>query len=260
MICRVCSQISEKPIFAYKIFDKKVNYFDCINCGYAQTETPTWLEKAYESTMNLTDTGIMKRNYENVYSVISTLMTLNKLNGTVVDYSGGYGILVRLLRDIGIEAFWTDPFAENLVAKGFEFKFNQTAELVTAFEAFEHFIEPVKEMQQIFRISPNLLLTTSLIGNPAPKPQDWWYYGLDHGQHIGFFRIKTLNWLGEKFDKKLISNGRDLHLFTEKSISKSKWKIILKINQNAPWLFSRQFKSKTWDDHLYLKGKQINTE
>jgi hypothetical protein len=52
-----------------------------------------------------------------------------------VDCAGGYGILTRLLRDIGVDALWSDPFCQNLMALGFEHS-NEPAELVTAFEEF----------------------------------------------------------------------------------------------------------------------------
>jgi hypothetical protein len=253
MNCRVCNEKSGKPCFQGVIFGTPVDYFDCKFCGYVQTQTPTWLDKAYESTMNITDTGIMQRNLQNVNFVISSLLAMNKLNGAVLDYSGGYGFLVRMLRDKGIDAYWTDHYAENLVAKGFEYKPDKSIDLITAFEAFEHYVHPTIELENLFKISPNLLFSTTIIPNPAPKPGDWWYYGFNHGQHIGFFRVKTLQWLANKFNKHLITDGNSLHMMTEKRVSKTKWKVISKLIKVAPFLLRTKLRSKTWSDSISLQ-------
>lgn len=52
--------------------------------------------------------------------VLMTLVAIGKLRGRTIDYAGGLGILVRALRDAGIEAHWTDKYCENAVARGFE--------------------------------------------------------------------------------------------------------------------------------------------
>ena len=97
--CRVCSVKTNEPISSGMIFGNAVNYFECTVCGYVQTEHPYWLEKAYSSAINNCDTGIMARNQLNVGLVLATLNSLKSLDGMVVDYAGGYGILVRLLRE-----------------------------------------------------------------------------------------------------------------------------------------------------------------
>jgi hypothetical protein len=75
------------------------------------------LEEAYASTINNSDTGIMSRNLSNISLVLATLILIKNRNSLVVDCAGGYGFLVRLLRDIGVNALWSDPYCENLVAK-----------------------------------------------------------------------------------------------------------------------------------------------
>jgi hypothetical protein len=36
------------------------------------------------------------------------------------------------------------------------------------------------------------MFSTLLVPEPAPKLEDWWYYGLEHGQHIAFYTRKSL--------------------------------------------------------------------
>ena len=57
------------------------------------------------------------------------------------------GILVRLLRDYGVEALWCDQYCENLLARGFEYN-GECADLVTAFEVLEHFVNPLEELDR----------------------------------------------------------------------------------------------------------------
>ena len=191
--------------------------------------------------------SIMARNQSNVGLILATLSMTKKMNATVVDCAGGYGILVRLLRDRGVEALWSDPFCQNLLAVGFEYT-NEKAELVTAFEAFEHFVDPLLEAEKLFAIAPNLLISTNLIATPAPSPDQWWYYGLDHGQHIGFFRFQTLQFIAQKFGKHLVTDGVGCHFFTEKPINATHWKLKVRIARKMPFLFSQTLKSKIWSD------------
>jgi hypothetical protein len=252
--CRVCASKVGEPIFSGLIFESRVNYFECAVCGYVQTESPYWLEKAYASAINNCDTGIMARNQSNVGLILATLNTLKTQSSVVVDYAGGYGILVRMMRDRGVEALWSDPYCQNLLAVGFEYK-NEKAELVTAFEAFEHFVDPLLDAEKLFAIAPNLLISTNLISSTAPQPDDWWYYGLDHGQHIGFFRLQTLQFIAKKFGKYLLSDGVSRHLFVDTKIDALEWKLKILLARCMPSLFGRNLKSKIWSDFEKMSNR-----
>jgi len=63
-------------------------------------------------------------------------------------------------------------------------------DVITAFEIFEHFVNPLEDLEKIFSISHNVIFSTELLPNPVPKPNEWWYYGLEHGQHISFTQNK----------------------------------------------------------------------
>jgi hypothetical protein len=246
--CRVCNAPKVEKLFSAYLLDRSVDYFECKVCEYVQTEAPTWLDEAYASAIHNCDTGIMARNQANVGLVLATLTDIGQINGRVVDCAGGYGILVRLLRDRGIDAMWSDPYCKNLLAVGFEHA-NEKADLVTAFEAFEHFVDPLIEADKLFAIAPNLLISTSLIASPAPPPNEWWYYGVDHGQHIGFFRLQTLKFIAQKFGKQLVSDGMGCHLFTDKPISSWQWNLSVRIGRRLPIIFGRRLNSKILEDY-----------
>jgi len=89
---------------------------------------------------------------------------------------------------------------------------------LTSFESFEHFGAPMTDIQEMFSISKNLIFTTNLLPKIIPKPDEWWYYGLEHGQHISFYSEKTLKYLASKFNLHLISKG-NLHILSEKKLN-----------------------------------------
>lgn len=229
----------------------KIDYFECPTCGYVQTEAPHWLDRAYAEPINQSDTGILVRNHTNARMVLATLLVLGRLDGTVVDCAGGYGILVRLLRDCGVNALWSDRYCENLLARGFEHT-TEAADLVTAFEAFEHFEDPAVELDRLLAIAPNVLLSTEIIADPAPRQEDWWYYGSDHGQHIGFFRIRTLERLAQARGKVLLSDAASYHLLVDPPCNRALWRLSIRAGGLLPILLRSRLKSKTWADYEQL--------
>ena len=251
--CRACRNPNAAFLMSGEIFNNSIAYYECSNCLYVQTEEPHWLTKAYSNAINSSDTGILRRNKSNSGIVAATLSLLGGMKNKVVDCAGGYGILVRLLRDSGIDASWSDPYCENLLAKGFEYQ-NGTAALVTTFEAFEHFVDPLDELEKLLKIAPNVLLSTEIISSPPPQQKDWWYYGREHGQHIGFFRVHTLEVMANKFGKKVVSDGKSYHLITDRNISKVRWITIILLAKILPIVFTWKLKSKTWDDHYKIAG------
>ena len=253
--CRVCQQPSDVVLFTEHILNEDVTFSECRYCSYVQTQLPTWLELAYKSVINHCDTGILLRNQINIGVVLASLSIIGKRGGRVIDCAGGYGILVRLLRDRGIEALWSDPYCTNLMAVGFEYAGEQ-ADLVTAFEAFEHFVDPIMEMESLLSVGPNLLISTTLIPQPSPSADAWWYYGINHGQHVGFFRKKTLDFLAHKFKKSLTTDGQCYHLFSEHPVSAAKWRLTTRIARRFPSLFTYALRSKTWSDFEKMSNLQ----
>lgn len=232
-----------------------VAYYECDACGYIQTQAPFWLDEAYASPINLTDTGILGRNRDCMERVLITLWLLKAKGGRVVDLAGGFGILVRMLRDAGVDARWSDKYAENLVAKGFEDDGGRSV-LATSFESFEHFIDPMSEMSAMLARADSLLISTQLAPLPSPDSNAWWYYGLEHGQHIGFFRRKTLNYMASRLGVKVVSDGASFHLFTRSAVSEYFWVQAMKRRKRCLKWARRGLDSLTWADHLHLKGPQ----
>lgn len=243
--CRVCASAAPH-VFTQPLLDRPVDYFECARCGYLQTQTPDWLEAAYASAINDVDTGIMLRNQSNVGRVLVTLAACGRLRGRVVDHAGGYGILVRLLRDAGVDARWRDKYCENLVARGFEAD-DGPYDLLTAFEVFEHLTDPLAELAAMLQQAPVVLLSTELIATAQTPPRDWWYLGRGHGQHIGFCRATTLRWMAAKLGCHHASDGRAVHLFSVRRVPRM-WRIWLRGHRLAPLAARWVLTSKTNSD------------
>lgn len=258
MLCNICKQ-DTRYVFSAKILNKYfINYFYCDNCGFLQTEKPYWLDQAYSSAISSLDTGIVKRNID-----LSKFMTLfiylffnNKLK--FLDYGGGSGLFVRLMRDIGLDFYWQDLYAQNIFAHGFELNSDlKNIDLITSFECFEHFVDPIKELESILKISRNILFTTQLLPNKIPDINSWWYYALDTGQHISFYSLKTLNFIANKYNLNLYSWG-STHFLTDKKLNKYLLYFLKYYKSDFVFKFvSNNFKSKILDDFNLIKNKGL---
>jgi len=254
MKCKICSAVN-KLVFGAKILAKyNISYFYCSNCNFLQTEEPYWLDEAYNEPINISDTGYIQRNLQLSVKVTILLSLLFEKNRYYLDHAGGYGVFVRLMRDVGFDFMWEDKYTENIFAKGFEYS-GEPIEAITTFESFEHFVNPIQEIDNLLDISKNIIFSTMLLPEPIPRPMNWWYYGLDHGQHISFYSKNTFYFIAIKYNL-FYTNIGSLHLLTENKISNLKLKTIC-LNGLLSRLYLRstrkQLKSKTWSDHIKME-------
>ncbi len=228
-VCRLCGSQSNLAMTGLIMRKHMIRYFDCPNCGYVQTESPFWLDEAYKVPINSSDTGLLTRNYQNsllVYFFLLLIFGRQFKKISHVDYAGGYGVLVGLLRELKIKSYWHDKYCVNLFAA--EFKWNnieKQADVLSAFEVFEHFENPDSEFKALIACSSNIIFTTQIIKNEISDTGSWWYYGVEHGQHIGFYRKKTLKYLSAKYNMKLLTDGVSIHILTKRRVSSFLFKV-----------------------------------
>jgi hypothetical protein len=195
-----------------------VAYYRCNETGFIQTEEPYWLDEAYASAITKMDVGLVKRNIELAEVVDPILKKYFDHNATFLDYAGGYGLFTRLMRYRGFDFYHTDKFCQNLFAEYndlSEYKGPAKFEVATSFEVFEHLADPLPEIQKMLEYSDNLLFSTELVPDGVTKPEQWWYFALETGQHVAFYTTASLQYIANKFGKHFYSNGQNVHLFTK---------------------------------------------
>lgn len=82
-------------------------------------------------------------------------MCFNKVTN-VLDI--GDGLLCRLLRDVGLNCYVKDKYAQPTYAQGFTDPNVDTPDLVIGFEVLEHYPDPMSDLDQLFALTPRVLL------------------------------------------------------------------------------------------------------
>ena len=221
LVCNICQAPTTE--FASVLVRGKYDalLLRCSNCGFMFIPDPIWLGEAYAEPINRSDTGYVWRNLWARDKVRECIESNLNPDGIFLDYAAGYGLFVRLMRDAGYDFRWSDLYCRNLFARGFEAPEPLAGpyEAVTAFEVFEHLTNPTGEIRKLSAITSCLIFSTKLVSEPAPKPDDWWYYGLEHGQHIAFYTRKSVEVLAAHFGYRLVTDGTDLHVFSKKQVA-----------------------------------------
>lgn len=225
MNCKICSCQTEE-VFSKKVLGKfSVSYYRCSNCQFIQTEEPYWLDEAYSTgAISALDTGIIYRNLFLRGRTKNILLKLFKdfSEFKALDYGGGEGIYVRMMRDLGFNFFRQDFYADNLYARFFDFndlpketKFN----ILTAFEVFEHLTDPLTEIKKLQEYSDILLFSTELQPSKEHKElENWWYIVPETGQHISFYNESSLNKIAELLNLKFYTDHINLHILSKKEL------------------------------------------
>jgi len=259
MKCKICS--NESPfLFQTKVLHKyDVDYFRCINCQFIQTEDAHWLPEAYDNAITNLDIGLVYRNIVLSKVVNNIIFWFFNRKASFIDYGGGYGMFVRIMRDMGFNFLRQDKYCENLFALNFDVKdvANQKYELLTAFEVFEHLDDPIEELEKMLQYSDNILFSTELQPKVITTPADWWYFIPTTGQHIAIHSHKSLTILASKYGLNYY-HRKSLHLFTKKKLNHFIFKI-LAIGEFASF-FNLIFKNKSLLMSDYEQIKKINHE
>jgi len=257
MKCKVCGNLTNK-IFNAQVLNKyEVNYYWCKVCKFIQTEEAFWLDEAYLKAVSITDTGQISRNLSNanILKTIIPILIKNPQKLKFLDYGAGYGILVRLMRDTGYDFFWYDKFCKNLFAVGFEANKIDNFKIITAFELFEHFSDPIGEIKSILEFNtPDFLIFSTNIYKEEIPEKSWWYYSFESGQHISIYHLYTLRYIANKFDYYLLTDNNNLHIFTKYKFSNKYFNFTLKYLKYFSLFKKNKIKSRTFEDHLYLKN------
>ena len=262
MYCRICNQKTNE-IFSHQVLKKyKVKYFLCEACGLLQTEEPYWLDEAYSEAIAVADTGLVARNIGISNRLALLLFQMFGTSGRYVDMAGGTGLLTRLMRDVGFDYYWQDQYCENIHAKGFEYSNSLgSCSAVTAFEVLEHIEQPepfiVDALEQTQ--ADTFIFSTDLYSGNPPFPDEWWYYAFETGQHISFYQLRTLKFIGRKLAMDLYSSG-NFHMFTKQHFSQRKFQSCIgRLGKLISLIIRRRINTRTMTDHKTMLHETYNS-
>lgn len=253
--CPICSGVMEACFTAQVIGKYPAQYEVCNECGFLRAHEPHWLDEAYSSAIVAADTGLVMRNISLACKLAGVLYWVEgeRGEGRYLDAAGGYGMLTRLMRDLGFDFYWADKYCANLLAPGFEYSPTLgPCSTVTAMEVFEHLTDPVSFIEETLAFSgaQTMVFSTVLYEGKPPQPDAWWYYAFATGQHIGFFQRRTLEVLGARLGLQF-ATANGIHVFSRAAVNErllraatGRW-----VSRVAPWWIRRRLGSKTISDH-----------
>jgi hypothetical protein len=261
--CRLCGAAAA-PLFRQRLLGRHdVAYFRCPACDLIQTEAPYWLPEAYSAAISAYDTGAVARNLATAPLTLLVARACGVGRGArFLDYGGGHGVFARLMRDLGLDYHWSDKYAENLFARGFEARPGERFEFVTAFEVLEHFADARGELERLFAGGPSFVLVgTRLHEGQGPG---WWYYMPESGQHVALYSARTLRWAADRFGYDCLP-GPAYSLFARRGVRlRGARRALAGAAVRRPKLGfalgcmlmpSGLLRSRTWRDHVALKER-----
>lgn len=255
MECKICcnqAHLFDKALLMGKY---EVGYYRCTHCGFVQTEDPYWLPEAYSSAITNSDIGLIARNIH-LSSVVGAILKILDSKGKLLDFGGGYGIFVRMMRDKGWDFEWYDEYCENLFAKGHEMT-QQHYGVVTSFEMLEHLSSPMEMFERLFSLADTLICTTEILPQPTPKVKEWWYYAPETGQHVAFYTRESLQAVADRFQKNLYAK-HGIIIFSSGEIPSKKINLMFNHPKLARWVLNlKERESLLGEDYYQLTEKRL---
>jgi 2-polyprenyl-3-methyl-5-hydroxy-6-metoxy-1,4-benzoquinol methylase len=216
--CRACGGATT-VVFETTILGRyPVNFLKCQVCESLQPQHVFWIAESYSSAIAATDTGVMVRNLQSQAAVYAVAVCC-RIGGKFLDFGGGAGVLCRLLRDQGFDAYVTDKYAEPAFARAFSISLDECQggdfALVSAVEVLEHLEDPANEIALLFALQPDVVVATTQVYHGQGK--DWWYLSAQTGQHVFFYSKRCLEQLAHKYGFHYF-DADSIHVFSAKPL------------------------------------------
>jgi hypothetical protein len=254
--CPVCHGATSGFATAMVLGRHEAHYRRCRDCGSVHVEEPHWLDEAYGDAIASTDIGLPSRAVRLADITAATVRLFLPGAHRFVDHGGGNGLFVRLMRDRGFDFRWRDPYADNVFARGHDAEPDGRFDLTTAFEVLEHLTDPHAGLEAVFASTGALLATTAVLPDPAPKPDEWWYYSLGTGQHVTFYSHRGLQALAAARGLTVTSGG-EVHLFASTRIDRRLFRLAAS-GRAAHWMSRWSARSSLLEsDYRALTGRSL---
>ncbi len=211
--CRACGDRTSAFGSQIVLGHHLAEYRRCVGCGSVMVVDPRWLSEAYENPINSTDVGLVQRCRSVSVRLSGFLRASRRPVGSCLDFGGGNGLFVRMMRDAGFHFRWHDPMATNEFAIGHVGELSGRYSLITLIEVLEHLSDPADVLDDLAGHADLIVASTVLLPQPPPTPGRWWYYAPETGQHITFFTTEAMNILATRLGMRYWGDAT-MHLFS----------------------------------------------
>jgi len=204
--CLFCGKGDLDVAFVLKVFrdSHDATYHRCAACQSLQISRVAWLADAYADAGDDIDTGSVQRSFLTAMLVRALRQSgLLTKGARALDYGAGLGLLVRLLRDGGFDAWGVDKYRKMHECDAFQIdQHAQTGkmDILILIEVLEHLVRPHEELAALAaRLSERgcILVRTGLYDHRIHGP-NWWYLLAHRGGHINFASRKGLTSLAHR--------------------------------------------------------------
>jgi hypothetical protein len=264
--CRVCDG-PLSPRWTRRVLHGRydADYCECADCQALQVPDPHWLDEAYRDEAAPQawnpDVGRFMRNFS-AFCYLAALRESGALPPAprLLDYGGGYGLLTRMLRDAGFDAWLADPyvprpyFAPEHSLPDLALVPDASFDAATAFEVFEHLTDPRAvgaTLRRLLRPEGILALSTEVY-EPDRHGPDWNYLSCEAGQHVTFWSRDALRRLARGLGFRSVGyfpgDAGFLVLFSPESAEALRRRLAAALNRlNGAGFFDRV--TRGWDFH-----------
>ncbi|MGM0437322.1 MAG: class I SAM-dependent methyltransferase [Bacillota bacterium] len=205
--CRLCGTQSQY-INSNKLEE---DYYHCPECDLIFMDerdivsTESEKERYEEHDNNHENEGYVNMFKDFIDRAVEPYFGFSK-GAKILEFGCGPGpVLADLLEEKGVKVDRYDPY----FFPDESYK-NKKYDLITSTEVFEHLFEPAKEIESLLSIlKDNGIL--SIMTHFHKKGQgdfifeDWWYKW--DKTHIAFYSQKTMKWIAEKYNLKILFTG-----------------------------------------------------
>jgi hypothetical protein len=260
--CRLCGGEADKQFYLKVLGRHEVGYWRCRDCGSLQTSEPYWLAEAYSNSLAVSDTGAVRRCLINRAVIWLVLRLLRVHQPRLLDFGGGSGLLCRLLRDIGFDAWTCDPHGSGEYSQLFRIDMGAIGPglfaVISAFEVFEHMPRPDEELAMLYSRSPEVLIA-STEPYSANFDKTWWYLSPQTGQHVFFYSQRALQLIADRFGYSLQSIG-GWHIFTRQPITPITRKVLWRVLSGRPLQLCRVLLEAMPSEAYIMRDHRLSLE